>query len=101
MGNTPLILAARGGHKDLAYALMKRGANCTEANKVAPSHTVVVLTKLFIVTPTFNSQFGETALLAACNGGHLETARVILIKSRNFRSADFVRVASPHSHVNT
>ncbi|KAK5995630.1 Ankyrin-R-like protein [Cladobotryum mycophilum] len=100
-GYTALNLACRFGHKDVAEALLKNGANCSKPSNNGyhalgyasqNRHTDVV--KLLLDQPgievSLNAQDGEgsTALYRACQYGHIEIAKLLLERNADAAKVD-------------
>src|SRR5216684_352227 len=84
---TPLHLASRNGHVDVARVLVKRGADLTAQNKsgetalhLASGRGHVDVARILVergADPTVPNKSGETALHFASRRGHVDVARIL------------------------
>ncbi len=88
IGQTPLLLAVSNGHTDVAKALIDAGAdiNAVAANSDTPwllagaRGRAEILTHMLPKKPNLGlrNRYGGSALIPACERGHLEAVRVLL-----------------------
>ena len=91
-GQTALLLAVEGGHTTIARVLMERGAsvNAQAANQDTPwllagaSGRTEILESMLTRGPdlSIRNRFGGTALIPACERGHVETVRLLTTRSK-------------------
>ena len=88
VADTPLLLAVRGNHVQVARSLLMHGANPNFQNVVDDSAFLLAgalgrteLVRMMLSHGTnlkITNRFGGTALIPACERGHVETAQVLI-----------------------
>ncbi len=91
-GQTALLLAVQGGHTTVARLLLDRGAsvNTQAANQDTPWLLAGALGRTEILERMLSSgpdlsirnRFGGTALIPACERGHVETVRLLTLRTK-------------------
>lgn len=88
VADTPLLLAVRGNHVQVARSLLMHGANPNFQNAVDDSAFLLAgalgrteLVRMMLsygANLKITNRFGGTALIPACERGHVETAQVLI-----------------------
>lgn len=87
-GNTPLLLATDGDHRDVARVLIEAGADVNMKNRILDSPYLLAGAqgRLEILRMTLShgadlkstNRYGGTALIPACERGHVEVVKALL-----------------------
>ncbi len=95
---TPLMLAASGGHHNVAFLLVKHGAGIdlvdatgeTALQKACMNGSLEIVSTLVNKGPATNvaNVLGETALHVACKSGHKQIVRTLIAAGASVRAAD-------------
>ncbi len=88
LADTPLLLAVRGNHVQVARSLLMHGANPNFQNAIDDSAFLLAgalgrteLVRMMLsygANLKITNRFGGTALIPACERGHVETAQVLM-----------------------
>ena len=90
-GNTPLLLACRAGHLELAQVLLDKGADASAAVHLAAERRDEKMLGVLVSAGAnldVQDREGDTPLLLACTAGNLEFAQVLCDKGADASAAN-------------
>jgi len=90
-GNTPLLLAYRAGHLELAQVLLDKGADASAAVHLAAERRDEKMLGVLVSAGAnldVQDREGDTPLLLACTAGNLEFAQVLCDKGADASAAN-------------